>query len=873
MGIEELNNLRMQSAKTVQTPVSDTQKQAAAEHTAIKNTTELRDEFVKTKRKNGIIEKVYDWLKNKTNFGLGSKKVEKDLELYEQGQISEEQARENIKKYRTSQLNSQQLLGDAASLTAGMAAYSFVSNTIKLQSAKNQLGGNALSAMSEALKDGKYTKGLINFFKNMTKTKRIALATGASAIAGAFVKKYVLKFNRAGSKEYKSEIPKDREHKLERKYDKKMLNRQRKNANWKNFFTGGLNGLIAPLANLAGGIAGVPLVIAANLCTRYFQSQKDKDAKASLGDFVEKFKDNAALNTAGAALIAVPLFKRGHYNSVLTKNIEKVVTKLKAAKLTPTFNSSKTAYTELKDMLLDSENLNKIINGNLPVEKKITQIIDENIFAAKFIQNAGNETELARALKESCPPSRTIDEAKQVIEKTFGKKYQPTKLLGVGTVAETYLAKNAETGEEVCVKLLKNGITADKIKADKEKMIALVKSQVKDEKQLQYYINNIEDLAEAIGKEVDLKTEMEAAKSLAQHTKAANVVKPLEIKDNIYVMEKAPGISLKTLQDVSSLEARKNYLNRMRESNNPLFKNMYSEETIKDEIQQIDKEIKQIKSKSPDFEQINISAKEIDRLLSQYLKVYTEQFDSIKKGGKVIHGDIHPGNIFIDLKALKSGNGKAFTLIDTGNTINMTMEQSHQALKLNEYIKRGNVKDISKYVMEGAILPDNMTKEAAVETMEKELRKMFFDDKSALDFMNNDSVLALTSNIMRKYNIIPGSTQLNLEKAKHSAKQSLDGVMESLIETKYSSMKVGDSTAAKAKAALKVTKDMADWGRRFVQVKKVQEAKNMTQYPLSQIISSSRNPNMLKTNSEDYLTYHFKQLMDKTNAEKFDSLS
>ena len=196
------------------------------------------------------------------------------------------------------------------------------------------------------------------------------------------------------------------------------------------------------------------------------------------------------------------------------------------------------------------------------------------------------------------------------------------------------------------------------------------------------------------------------------------------------------------------------------------------------------------------------------------------------------------------------------------------MGQARSALKLNEYVKRGNVKDIADYVTDGAILPENMTKDKARETVEKELRKVFFDTESELKYMNNDSVLALTANIMKKHNIIPASTQLNLERAKHHAKLSLNEILESFMETKYSKLNEND----KAKAVLMISKDLASWGKRFITAKKVQEAKNMTQYPLSQIIKSKNNPNMLKTNSEDYLTYKFKQGMNKSTEDHLSSL-
>ena len=46
----------------------------------------------------------------------------------------------------------------------------------------------------------------------------------------------------------------------------------------------------------------------------------------------------------------------------------------------------------------------------------------------------------------------------------------------------------------------------------------------------------------------------------------------------------------------------------------------------------------------------------------------------------------------------------------------------------------------------------------------------------------------------------------------------------------------------------------------------------MSQYPFKQIITNAKNPNMPATNSEDYLTYKFKQDMTNTfETLKYDS--
>ena len=47
---------------------------------------------------------------------------------------------------------------------------------------------------------------------------------------------------------------------------------------------------------------------------------------------------------------------------------------------------------------------------------------------------------------------------------------------------------------------------------------------------------------------------MNAAKELKKYSKVADVVVPMEAKPGIYIMEKAPGISVKTLVDYYNCE-------------------------------------------------------------------------------------------------------------------------------------------------------------------------------------------------------------------------------------------------------------------------------------------------------------------------------
>ena len=84
--------------------------------------------------------------------------------------------------------------------------------------------------------------------------------------------------------------------------------------------------------------------------------------------------------------------------------------------------------------------------------------------------------------------------------------------------------------------------------------------------------------------------------------------------------------------------------------------------------------MKKIKSRAPEFEDFDMTPSQIKKLLKTYIDLQVEQFAKVDKKGKVIHADIHPGNIFINLQALKSGKGKLLTLIDTGNTIKLSKE-------------------------------------------------------------------------------------------------------------------------------------------------------------------------------------------------------
>ena len=91
---------------------------------------------------------------------------------------------------------------------------------------------------------------------------------------------------------------------------------------------------------------------------------------------------------------------------------------------------------------------------------------------------------------------------------------------------------------------------------------------------------------------------------------------------------------------------------------------------------------------SSKYKDIMLTEKDVDYRIDEYMKVLIEQLYKADSAGRTLHADIHPGNIFIDVNALKARKGKVFTLIDTGNTIDLTAEQAARSMRLTQYIEQ-----------------------------------------------------------------------------------------------------------------------------------------------------------------------------------------
>lgn len=832
----------------------------------------LDEYFRREKRKNnGLIEKFYNKIKNLTGLGVGSKKVEKVVADAKTGKASPKEVLDITHKYHTSQENSAQLFGDAASVTAGGITYFVLRRKIKMLNSAAVLNKSITKLTEKIGIPNKLSETFINLGKS--NKKLMGLVLGTSALIAGSTKFWLLKFNRAGSKEfivdenlYGKKKTRNSYQKYLAKQEKKKLKKERIKTNFKNFASGMINGLMFPAFAL-GGIIGAPLYLVGNSLNRYFVANKT-DKKKSFGGYIDNLKTDGVIIGAATAAAAVPLVKKGNFIKVFDENLKKATDKLEKATLKTPDYAGKSSYENLQDILFSNKTIDDVIyDSKISIEDKIKKLTDENIFAVKFKQISNDRTELTKALRENCPPSRTLDEAKQYITNALGSGYEIKKLLGVGTVAETYLAKSPD-GKEVCIKIIKNGIDENKILKDKEKFINMVKNSkdyTEDEKD--FLLKNIEDLASGISKEIDLKNELEAANKLVPYTKIANVVKPIEVKNGVYVMEKAHGISLESLVELNSAKLYKEALQENKKShvflkpasNSKLGQLLIGKKTKEEQIKAINQYIKCIEARTPEFGDISLSKKDIDNLINEYMKVLTEQFVKVEKNGKAIHADIHPGNIFIDINALKKKNkNKIFTLIDTGNVVEQNLEQSLRAVNLTSYTKRANVKDLTDYLLEGAKLPQGMTKEEATKKISEELKKSFFDTETKLNTVTNDSILTLGSNIMRKYNIIPGDTQMNLNKAKQSASNSLNHLLESLLRIR---LKDVDGVMSGMSSLSKITADITLAKRKFNAMIAKQEKDNLKILPLQEKIKQKNNPNNLPKNSEDYLIYKLKQLI------------
>lgn len=908
----------------------------------------VQDEFVSQHKKNGLVERLYNGIKNLTGLGIGSKKVQAAITKFENGEKTEEEARQTIDKYRKSQATSAQITGDALSIGASIGTFFGTKKYIideapkaylrKIHGVAKRKENDAINSMFKIdwNKLRFSEKDLVKYFKDPTK-RDVKLGIMSLAAAG-FTKMLFGVIDRIGSKEFTTDKkdfngavnPYD---KAAFKSAKKYERGEKMKANFRNFASGAINGALLPITGLVGGIVGVPLYLVTNSLNRYFIGNHDEENK-SFKNYVQDLKNDGLTHAALALGVGIPAFLKTHNLSAIESASREGVKALQNIKINKQLAfEDKTTYDEISNLVLNSQSIKDIIGkeneiiANKDFERlsenllgeQTTQLTsmdelrnlavklcEENFFAAKFKQISKDNSALASILAENLPATRNFEAAQKYIDSVFGSgKYELDPkhyCLGVGTVAETYFAKNLQTGEEVCIKALKEGMNGDKIARDKKALLEIIEAS-KDKyspAEITKLKNSVEDLASGVLKEIDLKNEFEAAEKLAKDTNYANVVKGIEVKNNVYVMERAKGISLRSLMDLNEAYAYRDTLLGQGKGNGMLdqLNSVIGGDIIEckmdngsrireiarnwklsneEKIAELDKLIEEIESKTPSHGNIKLEPNDLKNLIAEYQQVLVEQFNKISQDGKVMHGDIHPGNIFIDVDALKTmeGPGKmesiytgitgkvkrenhgVFTLIDTGNIIELNQEQSLALLNLSSYIEHGNHKKIAEYVMQG-VEGDALgghTKEKATELVSEELKKYFFDPSYPLDVMTNDNVIKLTSSIMKKHGIVPNDTQLNLNKAIQSANNSYDSLVTGLFNGRLGN---GD-----ALGQLFGFGEGAKDGKFLQEIKKsmekAQEKENLKHLSVQQRIQQKKMEGNVNPHQKEYHIYKLKQ--------------
>lgn len=548
-------------------------------------------------------------------------------------------------------------------------------------------------------------------FKKGIKTKTNIIALGASILTGALIKPVLSSIDNLGAaKEHRNKHP--------------FL---------ENAAHGALNGLASPLLATTNIFLAVPALIGINTGARYLNESKPNK---SFKDYWQIQRDNILFHLPEIFALGFMAVKgKGAIRSwesasqKAKENIKQQASfelpysnKLNLEQLTQNLSKEQQYEMFLKVLPIFNDvnfNANSLVDMNIFIAKFLQTIPDKQIDAMKAIHSMDIPDELKaaiKALKGSCPPSYTPQEAQSVVAGAYGAKYTITRPepLGVGTVAETYLARDNDSGKEVVIKFMKKGITKAKIEADRRQALELLeKSKIHDNKEeYTYYRTYLNTMYDAWVKETDLSLEKEAAEGMAVNARKFNVVKPICVKDNVYVMEKAKGVQLNKLDE--ELQRRG----------------------------------------------MTLTQEQVKKLILNYNQVFIEQLISIPRSGqKFIQADPNASNIFINLDDLD----KPITFLDLGNVLRYdNLTATRNAIGHLDYIF-GNSRGIAKTNLEGAILPEGMNMDDAIEAVAKALDSQIFNNKTKVPTPN--AINDFCSHVMKEMKIVPNANNANLIKA------------------------------------------------------------------------------------------------------------
>lgn len=298
----------------------------------------------------------------------------------------------------------------------------------------------------------------------------------------------------------------------------------------------------------------------------------------------------------------------------------------------------------------------QIISGNPAMVTQIEQKLGPKVVHAM------------KNTKSGCFPTRTVEEAQQLIAKAFPEQnIVIQKQLGVASIGETYLVKRPD-GTDAVVKMIKNGVNKEQLEVEEKLLTRMLREFSDSPEEFSKVQGQLRTLYHDWGKELNFADEFANNQLLAKGAKRFKVAKITDIAHDgsCIIMDKANGIQMNKL-----MEMLKFY-----KSNPSEFASKYAKEIAENHW-----------LSNPDK-----VAKELPTTL---LKAFDEQFMFMKKGGQsIMHGDPHTGNFFI----MQGKNGKLMPeFIDTGSCVTRTGSQIKDDISFFSNYFVGNSRGVAEY--------------------------------------------------------------------------------------------------------------------------------------------------------------------------------
>ena len=397
----------------------------------------------------------------------------------------------------------------------------------------------------------------------------------------------------------------------------------------------------------------------------------------------------------------------------------------------PTF---KILATNLDSNTTQTELIKKLIETGIGSSKVAQMLSEDNQFVSKLPDDVKKAAiEALKSIKSKGTPTRTLKEAQTDFNKIFGKdKFKAVKLIGVGTIAETYLAKvsndmleETQNKKEVIIKIRKRNVHLERIEAEQEFLKTFIDEFYPDEKLKDYYKNIINTVYEEWKQELAFTNEASGAINLdnTRRKDRFKIARPIEVKipavykNRVLVLEKAEGMPLDDFKDM--LKPIVMEYNKLLEENNG---------DMHEAKKQLLKNNKELFDEQPWLVQID---KLKDKIGFSYLKAMTYQllyFPSRWSGynTKTIHGDPHEGNVFINWNP--TDQQFDITFIDTGSHLNFNADEFIDNLVLASCIVSGYSEKLATLLVKDAVFkPEGKTDQELIANFTKDLDKFIFN--------------------------------------------------------------------------------------------------------------------------------------------------